>query len=78
MTEAIDFHLPVSSVISRLENHKAGLQSELDAMPRWQWRRRLMLKGAIGAYAYEIEQTLGIVGGWQPMMRGLGKSKTRS
>lgn len=64
--EAADHLIPVSVLHSRLEKHREELKAERDALPFWQWRRRIKLDGAIGAYAYEIEQLLEHSSKWQP------------
>lgn len=71
MTEAVDHHLPVSLIVSRLERHRDEMLRELAATPWWRWRRRLILKGGAGAYSYEIEQVLEISGSWQPIWKRL-------
>lgn len=69
MADIVDHHIPVSVIISRLEKHRDELLAQVSATPRWRWRRRLILQGAASAYSYEIEQTLGITGSWQPFWK---------
>lgn len=73
MTEAVDHHIPVSVIVSRLEKHRDEMRRAISLTPWWQWRRRLILKGVLAAYCYELEQTLGITGSWQPFWKRLGK-----
>ena len=60
MTEPQDHQIPASLLLSRLEKHHEEMQHSLDATPKWRFLRRQRLMGAIGAYAYEIEQLLNI------------------
>ena len=75
--EAADHLVPVSVIHSRLEKHLAQLKTDRAALPLWQWRKRLILDGAIGAYAYEIEQLLDHSSSWQPFWKGLSAHSTR-
>lgn len=58
--------LPASSVLVRLEGHRDAAKDKLDTTPWWKFRDRLILKGVIAAYDYEIEQLLEITASWQP------------
>jgi len=66
MQAPLDHVVPVSVILSRLENHRDEIGRTYARTPHWRFIRRQRLLGAQAAYAYEIEQLLEISSGWQP------------
>ncbi len=73
METPLDHVIPVSVILTRLENHRDEIARTHARTPRWRFVRRQRLLGAQAAYAYEIEQLLEISSGWQPFWQDIGK-----
>lgn len=71
MTVASDHHIPVSSIVVRLENHLVEMRKEISVTPLWRRRRRLVLEGALATCNYELRRILDMAGGWQPIWKDI-------
>jgi hypothetical protein len=69
---AVDYSMPVSTIVQRLEANENQLRAAIARLPWYSMRRRWMLTGAVSVLRIERDALLDISSSYQPFWHQMG------
>lgn len=75
--QCVTVTIPVHSLVGRLEKQIEALRTARKAYRWWQWRKRLMMAGAIAALTLEVRAALELAATAQPVLRDAPKKSRK-